>query len=312
MNKLLLSPLISIALACAATQAHAQALVCNADRPVARVGESVELRVFGSDKAPAWEVSAGRLEGSGPRAQWHLPESTGKLSASVTAPGQATCALSVFVLGSERTPSPAPAPPPTTARETGTLWLVRGQQEPAGYGLYSYFLLGSAPDGKSRERVLAAIEAFLALSPSLASLDELLERGQLNANHMPVDAPPPSARPSAQWVLEHYDHARARSILARIDASLRQGPYLVSMGAPAGSRAPLAGPMLRQDLSAVPPHLVGDWYRLFLNQAAQERHWDKGQTLQEVGVRMRTVIGVLALGLPDVQAGVTRWVQWGK
>ena len=193
------------------------------------------------------------------------------------------------------------------------MFLVKGQAEPAGYGLYSYFLLGAPPANEhARERVLKAIDAFVTMTPPLTALEGLFERGELNANQMPVDAPAPGDKPGAQWILEHYDYARARAILSRIEnGTLRQGPYLVSVLQPAGTRGPMPAPMLLQDLSAVPAHLVGDWYRLFLNQAAQEHFWESRQ-LEAVGVRMRTIVGVLALGLPDVQGAVKQWVRWGS
>ncbi|HSV61094.1 MAG TPA: hypothetical protein VLJ19_19560 [Variovorax sp.] len=305
-----------LGLACAgAALAQGQALACTADPPVVEVGGTVMLRAWTDASTDVtWQVSTGTLEeaGSGKQRVWRLPKRTGRFTAgaaSTSSAGLAPCSLSVFVVSDSRaTPSP-PSPAPGK-RETGTMFLVQGQAEPAGFGLYSYFLLGAPPDNEhARERVLKAIDAFLRMTPSLTALEGLFERGELNANQMPVDAP--DARPSAQWILEHYDYARARAILARIDGTLRQGPYLVSVLKPVGTRGAMPEPVLVQDLSAVPAHLVGDWYRLFLNQASQEHFWES-QKLEAVGVRMRTIIGVLALGLPDVQGAVKQWVKWGK
>ncbi|MDM0021094.1 hypothetical protein [Variovorax saccharolyticus] len=292
---------LAVVLACAAAHAQGQPLVCSADPPVAGVGEAVTLQAWTDAGDVAWQVSEGRLEGSGSRRLWRLPGRTGRVTAGATSAGLAPCALTVFVVSDSRA---------VGGRESGTMFLVRGQAEPAGYGLYSYFLLGAPPDEQARERVLKSIDAFLKTTPSLAALEAVFERGELNANQMPVDAPAPD-RPSAQWILEHYDYVRARAILARIDGSLRKGPYLVSVLETAGTRGPMPAPLLLQDLSTVPAHLVGDWYRLFLDQAAQEQFWES-RRLEAVGVRMRTIVGVLAEGLPEVQGAVKQWVKWSK
>jgi hypothetical protein len=295
---------LGLALACGIAQAEDKPLICTADRPVAGRGEAVELQAWTDAGEVAWKVSGGTLEGTGKKLIWRLPDRTGRLTASAAASstaGVAPCSIVVFVTSDSRG---------TGGRETGSMFLVQGRPEPAGYGLYSYFLLGATPDDNSRERVTRAIDAFLKMTPSLASLDALFDRGELNANHMPVDSLAPE-KATAEWILEHYDYARARAVLSRIDGSMRRGPYLLSVLKPAGTRGDILGPMLLQDLSTVPPHLVGDWYRMFLNQVSQEHFWETGR-LQAVGMRMRSIVGVLALGLPDVQGAVKQWVKWGQ
>ena len=146
----------------AAAQAQGEALACTADTPVVEAGGSVTLRAWTEDAGAriTWQVSAGTLEkGAGPGKQrqvvWRLPGRAGRFTAaaasSSSAPLAPPCSLSVFVVASDsRATQP---PPPASAagqRETGTMLLVKGQPEPAGYGLYSYFLLGAPPDNAHR------------------------------------------------------------------------------------------------------------------------------------------------------------------
>jgi hypothetical protein len=69
--------------------------------------------------------------------------------------------------------------------------------------------------------------------------------------------------------------------------------------------------MFFQDLSSVPLDLVTPWYEAFLNQAAQERFWE-AKSGEMFVLKMRTFIGVLARGLPDVKSSMASWIQWLK
>jgi hypothetical protein len=55
--------------------------------------------------------------------------------------------------------------------------------------------------------------------------------------------------------------------------------------------------------------IISWWVREFLNQAAQERYWEP-RTAELFALKIRTTIGVLAEGLPDVQKALTDWVSW--
>ncbi len=274
-------------------------LLCTTALPVARPGERVEIRAWSED-APTvhWEATLGEMSDRGATAILWAPQQTGPVSIlGRTARG--ACSLTVFVVGEER-----------GGRETGHGLLVRDAAEPGGYGLYSYILLGTDPSGESRERARSVIAAFLTLAPALADLESLFGRAPLNAAFLPIEVSPP-ADPTADWLLEHYDFARARAILNGLEGMLRRGPYIVSTKAPATPGEPLARPLLIQDLSAVPPHLVSLWYTAFLNRAAQERYWEEDR-LQALGLETRTLVGVLAAGLPDVRSAVDGWISWRK
>ena len=88
-----------------------------------------------------------------------------------------------------------------------------------------------------------------------------------------------------------------------------EGPYIVSTLNPLSGTERLSSKYLYQDLSLVPPHLVSLWVREFMNQAEQEHFWEERKAVQLV-LKLRTTIGVLAIGLPDVQAGLRQWIVW--
>lgn len=279
---------------------------CTPEKPLATEGETIEIRLWTATIIPAtqvnWTATAGRIDAKGKVAVWDLTGApAGYQSASAhyaNASGPATCSVRVVVM--EETGGRG------VRRETGHDLLVSNTNEAAGYGLYSYVLLGSAPDENSRDRCLKLMEAFLNQAPLIADLEKYFDKKQLNLTYIPV-VTAPQTPPSAQWLLDHYDYARARFFLHSLPGNASRGPYIVSSLHPLGSVQPRPGPFLSQDLSSVPPHLAALWTSEFLNQAAQEHFWeqDSGKMLE---LRLRTAIGILAEGLPDVQKGLKEWI----
>jgi hypothetical protein len=286
-------------------------LICSAQPPTVPLGGTAILKAWAQSPAGravryTWTATAGRIEGRGAEARWSLADlRPGTFAAGVTAgDGQSVSAECVVRVTVRRE-----AQPRGMSRETGRYFLVSGQSETAGYGLYSYLLLGAPPSEASRERVLKAIDAYLSLIPDVVSLEEYVPRAELNVFYLPVrSAPAPSA--AAPWVVDNYDYARARSVLRGLPGANRDGPYIVAALKPlGGATAAAAGPYLFQDLSSVPPHLAASWVREFLNQAAQERFWEekKGALLAQ---RLRATVGVMGAGLPEVRKSLDSWITW--
>lgn len=136
-------------------------------------------------------------------------------------------------------------------------------------------------------------------------MEKYFDKKELNVTYLPVTAASKGPA-SAEWLLENYDYARARFLLHLLPGDLTGGPYIVSSLQPLGSGT-VAGPFLLQDLSRVPPHLVALWTGEFLRQASQEHFWQAsfGTTM---ALRVRTAIGIMAEGLPDVRKGLNEWV----
>ncbi len=309
-------PLMATAMSQPESGSPSMEVSCSPEKPVAEIGSSLRVRVFVAvaqerSQQFAWKVSAGTIQGSGSEVVWNLkgvPSGYSKATVTITNGGTrfAECSVEVIVTEPERGEHPM-------SRETTRTFLARNQKEEAGYGLYSYLLLGSTPTDASRVRYLRAIDAYLDLILPLDDLQENVAHNKLNITYLLVKIPVP-AHPTAEWLLENYDFGRARVLLDLLPGEHREGPYIVSALNPlSGADAP-SKRYLYQDLSTVPTEpkdLVSWWIREFQNQAAQERFWDP-QTVENLALRIRTTISVLATGLPEVQKQVATWVAWAK
>ena len=100
-----------------------------------------------------------------------------------------------------------------TSRESGREFLIRDAPEISGYGLYSYLLFGSPPTETTRDRYLKTpgglILAFCKIS---ALLKSHYRPDQLNITYLPMEAPANDGV-NAAWLLDHYNFAKARSLL---------------------------------------------------------------------------------------------------
>jgi hypothetical protein len=293
-------------LAASGTQAPGlAAVVCSAEQPVARRGETISIHAWvpPSDVGSAprgykWVASGGHIVGQDATATWTLDTEPGLQSASVrVGQGQGEssldleCSVRVLVKDTERGD--------TLGNETGRSLLVRGHAEEKGYALYSYLLLGSPPDEGSRDRYVEVLTAYWKLVPALKDLEAVLPRSALNVTYLPVEtAPEPTA--SAEWALDHYDYARARALLRPLSGNHHRGPYLISSLQPIVPSKALAG-CLYQDLSSIPPRLAGDWMREFLNEDAQySMSPPRTPTLEWLMLTLRTWLVVAATGLHPV------------
>jgi hypothetical protein len=297
-------------------------VACSPEKPIARPGETLRLRTYAA--APAgkplkysWSVLAGRIDGQGPEVHWDFTDVTAgiyeaKVSVSDGGNRIVDCPVRVIVQSQSRLPTRG-------NRETGRSFLVSDETETIGYGLYSYLLLGSPPTATNRERYLKAIEEYLRF-PDLTRLETFnLPYRTLNITYLPIKVPPEPPildqladerySEAAAWMLKQYDYERARVLLKDLPGTHREGPYFVSVLSPPSRNNPPSRPYLYQDQSSVPPHLVSLWAREFLNQAAQEQFWQE-RTVAQLALKLRTCIGILATGLPEVRKALDDWIAW--
>lgn len=285
------------------------AISCTPERPTVFPRETIRATVWGPETTSpmqyTWSATGGRITGQGSEASWDfagVPPGSYTATVEVKDPSDQsrTCSLQVIVVDHEQVRG--------LPRLTGRSFLAQDMKEAEGYGLYSYLLFANPPDESSRERYIKAIEAYLSLMPDVLSLEKYLKLNELNITYVPVDAEPPKSI-SAEWVLQHYDYARALVLLRALPGSHKDGPYIVSSLSPLTGKENLDGGHLFQDLSSVPPHLISAWVKLFLNQASQEHFWEQ-KSAAYFALKLRTGIGVLAIGLPDVQSSLKSWVSW--
>jgi hypothetical protein len=288
---------------------EAAPVACSADTPVVDEGKSVILRAWVSPPAQAidysWTADAGKVTGSGHEVQWDLAGLSAspqprQATVGVRLPsGTATCSAQVIIAEAER-----------GVRVTGRSYLMKGKKEDPGYGLYSYLLLGPRPADSSRERYVAALKAYLTGIEDIGKLRDYVPPAKLNVTYLPVESVPPRDV-TPEWLVDHYDYARAQALLKTLPGSLNEGPYIVSALQPLAFDS-VPSQYLFQDLSTVPTKpddLISWWVREFMHQAAQEHFWQP-QTAESLVLKLRTTIAALAIGLPDAQKAVGEWVSW--
>jgi hypothetical protein len=292
------------------------AVSCTPERPTAMPGETIHAHAWfpasNGQREYAWSATGGRLNGRESEASWNFAGvKPGTYTATVSVNGggggggdhSITCSMRVIVLkhGEGRG---------LFTRVTGHSVLAPGALETRGYGLYSYILFGNPPDEASRDRYTKTIEAYLSLIPDLNALEKYAKPIELNATYVPIDSIPPMSV-SPEWVLHHYDYARAVVLLRALPGSHADGPYIVSSLKPLTGGESLTTDYLLQNLSSVPPDLVADWVKLFINQASQQNFWET-QSASVLARRLRTAVGVRAIGLPEVQKSLTGWISWSR
>ena len=204
-----------------------------------------------------------------------------------------------------------------TARE----FLPTGHSEEPGYGLYSYLLFGTQPTPGTRDRYLAAISAYLGMIATAEALQTQFEKNQLNVTYLLITEKPASDNPPSEWVLSHYDFARAMKLLRALPRTEGLGPYIFSTLKPASPFAAqnesAACPCLFQNLSTVEPSIMVLWIQEFKRQAAQQEFW-RQDSRETAVLKLRNAIAVGASALDATKGSSEEWasllttlVSWG-
>lgn len=158
-------------------------------------------------------------------------------------------------------------------RIAGWSLLPSGTEEEPGFGLYSYLLISSPPESAPTRALYTAVVTALSTNAiSTSAALSYVPPTNINLLLIPVVGTPVKDV-SPDWILQHYDYARAAVWLASVSGdSLRRGTiYVVSARAPLGNRD--ASPRIMMDLSSVSVNLVDAWVRVFLSQTAKEESW---------------------------------------
>lgn len=176
-------------------------VACSPGKPTVSPGGKVQLLAWAGPFTQlqyTWTVEAGELLNQGADLQWSFVDvQPGIYEATVTVSNGVDvapkCTLHVRVENHERDINPN--------RDTGRAFLRKGEDEKAGYGLYSYLLLGSRPTDLTRQRFVSAIDAYLQMIEEIGKLDEYIARDKLNVTYLPVtDSPPiPFLAPNGFW-----------------------------------------------------------------------------------------------------------------
>lgn len=305
-------------------------LICLTEQPAIVEGEKATLKAWVStfDGRPVttpmkfeWGVDAGRIEVQAATTQWDLStvkvphHAPRKMIATVKATQsggrELRCVVEIFIGNKDAT-----TPDRGTLRGENLLsarrYLLPGDVEAPGYGLYSYLLFSAPPkDGEERARYLKTIEAYLLV---LQDVDEYLRRHvrrrSLNATYIPLKKLPIPGKSNAEWaanVLAAYDYAAAQLLLNRVQKGNQKGPYMLSVLKPLSE--PGAPAHLWEDLTGVVPERAWDWVCFFTYLAAQERSWTE-ESLQRFGLKLRNLIAIGGNVIPDVMKGLKEVIQF--
>jgi hypothetical protein len=273
-----------------------------------------------------WAASSGRIMGTG---------HTVVLDTSGVPPGpitiRAVCSDSRGLNASGSTEvsveAPPPPPPPTALPivDTGRAFLLPGDAEKAGYGMYSYLLWWNMPVPDDRNRFLNIISAFM-LMPKISmeegsekvvnSAGQLTEpastipKQQLNVAYIPVTSNP-TGTPTAEWILDHYDIARARALLSKLPRRYQSGPYIVSSLVRLSGGLPPEGHYLFQNLSsrAVSADLADAWVRQFQEQVQTQEFWQPNE-IRTFVLSLRANIAAVAPDVVQAKQGLATWISW--
>jgi hypothetical protein len=259
-------------------------------------GETIEVRAWAPSKGWSfdWSVTAGRLDANGQIALWDFSGvQAGNHSVTVkgVGPGAQVVSCTAQVALQSKTEARG-------GYLTRRFLLFGDGPKDEEYGLYSYLLL--TPDGGdpyAKERNEACLKAYWHKLLPVVALERSHSRSLLNATFIPVKSRAPDAI-DVQWLVDNYDYQRADRLMQKLSGDRSGGPYIIA------SKRPLhesnQSPILRMDLSWVPAKVIRFWVDEFLNQAAQERFEDS-RSLSRFELKMRTVVSVLAEGVPKVE-----------
>jgi hypothetical protein len=222
--------------------------------------------------------------------------------------------------------NPPPPPPKTAARPptagdhstSGRSFLVGNDVEESGYGLYSYLLFSSAPaNDDEKQRDLAVIQAFVGLLSDVSDLQSSgLTKSDINVTYLLVVETPHEKIPAPDWVLSHYDFARAKVLLHLFHHDVLGGPYVASCLTPLSQGGAAPEHHLWQDMTHVPAAVAASWEKEFERRATRQDFWAPDTRNQSL-LGLRDFISTAASGLASVNTAsadfktmLADWVSW--
>jgi hypothetical protein len=299
-------------------------MTCTLDRPVVGVDQSVGVSAWVSKeqligRSVRWLIPIGGvLQGDGLDATWTFSGVVPNVYRATAVLVEGDVELdrcSVVVVVEQHVEERGPR------LLTGRALLLAGQSETSDYGYYSYLVIPSPPEPVRRNQSLRIIETFLREAPQILNLEAYSPRKDINIGYIPVTRPadagfngPIAERDyaaAAEWILRHYDHARALVLMKSVSkVRLHGGPFIVSYAAPLGRGGISDETRLHlQDFTHVPGNLVTRLVEGYFDRAGQTS-WAVGG-IEGFAEQLVILFSVVAEGADLSKSAVDDWLSWG-
>jgi hypothetical protein len=190
-------------------------------------------------------------------------------------------------------------------------YLISGENEEEGFGLYSYILFTEYPDKNDSLKYAALLSAYLKKIQEVNQLLEYVSPDRMNSIYLPVMEDPYYLNglndlQQIDTLIKIYDYARAQAYLNKFEEDLTDGPYIISYNLPLSQAGNISSKYLLQDLSKVHPEVVSLWVDEFLKQSAKEAYWDE-EHLKNFSNDLRNAIAIAADGLMATVESLNWW-----
>jgi len=190
--------------------------------------------------------------------------------------------------------------------------LVSGKSEPKKYGLYTYVLIREKPQTADEiDTALQVIERVLYVTDSVAEAEKSVDSSQLNVFFLPTLRGPAVGKTPheiATWILQNYDHARAKGILYRVGES-GGGTCFATSVRPLSGKEGNGSPVLVQVLTRPKRAYLRDWVDFFVQKASTPTRWDS-TSLRQVLLATRDHLELIGIIGPAVAQDVKQILRW--
>ncbi len=125
-----------------------------------------------------------------------------------------------------------------------------------------------------------------------------MSKSDINVTYLPITDSPTERVPAADWVLSHYDFARAKMLMHLLDKTYVNGPYVLSTLVALSMQSRPPEHFLFQDMSSVPGEVAVLWDRNSKTRA-QKNFWAPATRDQAI-LQLRTFVANAAFAFSDV------------
>ena len=142
-----------------------------------------------------------------------------------------------------------------------------------------------------------------------------MSKSDINVTYLPITDSPTERVPAADWVLSHYDFARAKMLMHLLDKTYVNGPYVLSTLVALSMQSRPPEHFLFQDMSSVPGEVAVLWEQEF-QDAQHRRTFGHRRHAIKQSFNYAHLSPMLLLHFPMLTSGfhiktsVAAWISW--